>query len=245
MNFTASDIERIVREVLAQLEGADPAESACATSMEAAPSESTTVESGAIDSTELVLTTPVVTVDQIERKLDGIRQIVVSPGTVLTPSAREVLQDKKVAVRYTTTTLKPVSVAGPRVTLVAALTPVEVISIAEPLTRSGIAVEASTSRCLVETSDRMAQVLTDQSARGVILTAYRSAALCLLNRKPGVRAVSVDGIESIEQEVREVGANLMVVDPIGKSQFHLKRMVEAFARLDGIECPSALTERLT
>lgn len=83
MNITADEIERIIREVLSRLAAASTG-SASADAPAAAPSS------------ELVLSEKLVTVRDIERRLQGITKLSVGPRTIVTPAVRDLLRDKKI-----------------------------------------------------------------------------------------------------------------------------------------------------
>lgn len=79
MNLTADDIERIVREVLVRLTSADAA---------ARSSQST--------GNELTISERLVTLRDVEQRLTGVTKIHVGRRTVVTPSVRDLLRQKKI-----------------------------------------------------------------------------------------------------------------------------------------------------
>lgn len=75
-----AEIERIVREVLAE--------------MSARAATSRPAESGL----ELIVTEKVVSAKEIEYKLDGVTRLVVTRGAIITPAARDLLRERKIAI---------------------------------------------------------------------------------------------------------------------------------------------------
>lgn len=74
MNNTSLDIDRIVREIVDRLRAAVDTEPAGT----------------------LLLDQKVITMSQIEGRLDGVRQLVVGQRAVVTPSVRDELSDKNI-----------------------------------------------------------------------------------------------------------------------------------------------------
>ena len=78
-----AEIERIVREVLAEVL------SRSETKNPASPTG------------ELVVTEKVVSAKEIERRLDGVTRLVVVRGAIITPAARDLLKERKISIATT------------------------------------------------------------------------------------------------------------------------------------------------
>jgi len=76
MNNETLDIDRIVREIVSRLRAEMKVQPAVALTMDAR----------------------VITMSELEGKLDGVRQLVVRHRTILTPSARDELREKKIEI---------------------------------------------------------------------------------------------------------------------------------------------------
>ncbi len=81
MNLETLDIDRIVREIVRRLRA----------EMEVQPA-----------ATALTLDAQVITLSALEGKLEGIRQLMVCPRAILTPSVRDELRSKKIEIVRTT-----------------------------------------------------------------------------------------------------------------------------------------------
>jgi hypothetical protein len=245
MNISQADIDRIVREVVAQFQRQEPATEPATDPSGSIPSVSIPVATvPTAEVSEFRLDSQVITADQVEGRLEGIRKLVVGSRAVLTPSTLEYLTDHKVAVTYRDTTVRTIVASGAKLYLIAALAPVDPASLATRLIKVGIDVQASTSRCLIETTDRLAAAMVDADQFAVVVTRYRSAALGLLNRKSNLRAVAAESFDQVEAEASQIGANTLVIDPIGKSQYQLDRMIETFVRSDCHTIPETLVSFL-
>ena len=86
----AGEIDRVVREVLKQLNG----------KLQGGEATEQTVAKPAAATAELALSGQLVTLADLEGRLEGIKQLVVPRGRVLTPAVRDRLRDARVAVSY-------------------------------------------------------------------------------------------------------------------------------------------------
>lgn len=87
--------------------------------------------------------------------------------------------------------------------------------------------------------------ITNGDRQGVLVTDRTAAALCVANRNRKVRAVQATGVERIREAVDAVGANLLVIDPRGRSQFEIARMIKEFDAAGPASCLEPLREALT
>jgi hypothetical protein len=79
---------------------------------------------------------------------------------------------------------------------------------------------------------------------GTVLTRQTAAAICLANRQRGVRAIGGKGSREILENVEAVGANLLVLDPMGQSLFDLQRTLMQFVAGAPRACPAAFVNDL-
>ncbi len=229
------DIESIVKQVLAEIRAASD------------DGIYATVDA----SSQLTINSPVVTLEQIESHLDGAKQLVVSRGAVVTPSVRDLLRGKNVALTFSTGTDEKVEAGrknGFCLSLMATLIKPALKFDRDALTRGllndGIRVDLSTSDCLIETTDRFAALLDDGPLLGAIVTSHPAPAICLANRLPGVRAVAPATPADVARDAKAVGANLIVINPAGRGIFQTKQMIREFCSNGPRECPPALAQRL-
>jgi hypothetical protein len=218
------DVERIVRQVLAELGSGRR-------------SVSTNGESPG----ELVLISKVVSLADVEGRLGGVSRVVVAPGAVFTPAARDLLRKHNVAiasaVAANTTRSQPLAFgvaktnyqASPLVTALAA----ERVNL-EQVPQSG----------LLQVVDELCERVVKQGQLGLLITGQTAAALCLANRNRGVRAALGASVQAVTDAVEAIAANLLVIDPGGISFFGVRRMTREFAKLGWKSCPMALRERL-
>jgi hypothetical protein len=247
MTQTHLDIDRVVREVLAELKRAPASSSSSSpTTTIVVSSESTakTPPPKPSGSGELVLSMRLVTMEDIGDKLNGIRCVVVNPQAVVTPAVRDALRQRNITLSRVLTP-KNASIAPLKLVIVAARSKFDAKLLANTLQSDGLEVKCHTTDCIIDATDRLAGELAEGNALGLLITPHTAAALCLANRLPVLRAVlGCDG-DGVESDIRAVGANLLVADPQNISLFKLCRMAGEFFRGGMRPCPDVFRKRLT
>ncbi|MBX7073393.1 MAG: hypothetical protein K1X71_09625 [Pirellulales bacterium] len=232
----ASDVEAIVREVLARLAGA---ESRVATRIEATMKSPPTT-----DERSLLLTERVVTTRLLEGRLAGVATVSVAARAVVTPAARDLLRERKIALRRGDAA-EAATKAAPAARLVIGVAethfdPAALVARVKPrlatveqLPRVGLAGVVS------ELADRVRL----GGDRGVLFTGEPQVALVLANRHPGVRAVAVGCADSMRRARAAIGPNVLVIQPRGKSSYQMESAVIEFSS-GACECPPQYREAL-
>jgi hypothetical protein len=228
-----ADMERIVREVMAQLGVASQAVAALAPAAAAdAPPDG-----------DVFIDSRVVTLELIAGRLQGAKQLLVPPAALVTPSVRDELRRKGVAL------IRGSSAAGlrkeaPGLLLVVGRTRQNPTAAVQTLAQEGIRVQTETSDCMIASTDKLAAAVAAGQWLGVLWTQHTAAGLCLANRQPGIRAVLATGVSATAAAISAVGANVLVVDPTVGTDYGKKQILRDFC-LGGIRpCPEALKERL-
>lgn len=234
MNVSTKDIERIVREVLAELNAA-PAPT------DVAPSAP--VPQPAQNNGDLVVKSHLVTMRDLVEGRGAIRRLVVASNAIVTPAVRDELRRRNVALVHAAVTEKPNNTM-PRLVLVAARTRHDAAALVRGLTQAGINVEQNTSDCLIAATDQLAGELVKSNTLGLLWTRHTALGLCLANRHPGVRAVLASDAAGTAAAIAAVGANLLVLDPKACTAFQQKKIVGEFCRGGIRQCPESLRKRL-
>ena len=249
MSQTAVDIERIVREVLAEMV-AEPGAAARTDAAEAsapAAAESSTAPAGT-----LVLTDRVVTLEQLGGRMPSMRRLMVPEGAVITPAVRDELRRRGMTLEYGGTAV-PVSggAAAPDSAGTCRLAVWNVSKRYDPsplltmLRREGVPVELETATCLIATTDALTAEVRQGDTVGLILTREPAVALCLANRHAGVRAaVGLDALQ-VAADLAATGGNVLAVDWSRRTLFQIKQMTSELCRGAPRACPEKLKQRLT
>ena len=238
------DVERIVREVLAELGRASQGDAPASRP----PSQpSTALEqpepAGDTDRGDLVLSCRVVTTSEVEGRLEGIRRLVVPQGAVVTPSVHDELYRKNVTLARCGATAQQAA-DGVRLAVVTAGRCFDPSGLVGALGKEGINLQQHTLDCLVAATDRLAEEVVQGDTLGLLLTRHAAAGLCLANRHRHVRAVPAGDVRRLAAEVASVGANALVVDPIAGSLPRLRQIVTEFCHGGVQPCPEVYRERL-
>jgi len=164
------------------------------------------------------------------RKVEGLAQreqvIRVAPGTVVTPLARDFLKRQGIRLQWVSRSEVEQSLERGEWGLVIA-------------SRSGL-VEALRRTLLESSQEWRAQLADVESAaswvaasptRGaLVVTDEAAVAVWLACQRQGVRAAQATDVDAVDRAVRQLGVNLLVIEPAGKSIALLKQMSLAFQR---------------
>ena len=247
------DIERVVREVLAELGDAPTsvvakpqAASGLGTSVPSAAGSRQPAVGSEPTSTEqpftLSVAARVVTMNDVGGRLDSVRRLVVSREAIVTPAVRDELLRRGIALEYTKSPNGAPAMI--RLVLMTSGTDFDPTTLMAALAREGFQVKQSSSDCLIAAGDELAAEILQPDTLGVLLSRHAAAGLCLANRLPGVRAVGGIDAPAVAAASAAVGANLLVVDPRAGNFFQLKQAITEFARGGVRPCPEVFRKRL-
>jgi ribose 5-phosphate isomerase RpiB len=248
-----ADIERIVREVLAEL--------GLASGTDASPRSSETPSAPLVPALagpatvapeppgpaqtdgDLLVEAKVVTMAELAGRLDSARRVVVQPLAIVTPAVRDELRRRNVTLTVAVANNgRPT--AGIRLVMVVGRTKYDPAALAKTLEQGGVQADLRSSDCLIASTDQLAAEVLKPNTLGALLTRHTAAGLCLANRHPGVRAVLGSDVHSASAAVAAIGANVLVVNPRECTAFQGKQMLADFCRGGIRECPEALKKRI-
>ena len=164
---------------------------------------------------ELVLTSKVVSLADVEGQLNGVSRLIVPRGAVVTPAARDLLRRRRIAVARRRLRRQRRAKCAARVCWRSADTKFEPAELCDALAASGIVVERHRRAGLTSVIDELCDAVVAESGMlGLLLTDKPAAALCLANRHRGVRAaLAHDRVTACDEAVTSIGANLLMIDP--------------------------------
>lgn len=225
------NVDEIVRQVLAQLASRGTRGSA------------TLSTENQTNKHELRIDARVVSLAELEGRLAGVRQISVCKQAIITPAARDLLREKKIQVGYRIEG-KKVCAGHHTLTLGVAETNVDPAPLVRLVGQAGQPIEQLARSGLVSVTDELCDLAAKGGHLGLLLTGQSAAAVCLANRQRGVRAAVGVSASSVSEAVRQIGVNLLVVDPNGRTTYELRNMVRAFAQSGERRCPAEWFARL-
>jgi len=203
------DIDGVVREVLERLTGGKNGSSA-----------------------ERTLDDRVVTVSTISGQLEGVQTIVVRHRAVITPAASDVLRARKIAVRRSAA-MPATAAAGRALVLAVAETSYEPAGLIERLGREGYAIEQLARVGMADVIAELSEAAAKGGKPAVLLTGASELALCLANRRRGVRAAIGTDRASVKRAREAIGVNVLVVNPAVTMGFQLQQTIREFVEHHG------------
>ena len=252
------DIDRIVREVIAELDpgpqasavaqksevagakrNVDPKACGSGTSQAqppAAPMAATPM------SDTLVLSCRVVTLSEMSGRLEKIRRLVAPPGAIVTPAVRDELRRRNVSLAFAPPPSD--SVCRVRLVLVTAGRRFDPTALIRQLGREPIDVEAHPSDCLIAATNLLAGRVVQPGTLGLLLAREMAAGVCLANRHHGVRAASATDPATVSAAIASIGANLLVIDPTAAAFHQLRQTIVEFCRGGARQCPEVFRKQL-
>jgi ribose 5-phosphate isomerase RpiB len=163
-------------------------------------------------------------------------------GAVLTPAASDELKHRQIAIASAVCSQAPL--AGESVIVAATETNERADGLIDMLTKDGFQIERLATGDVSRTVDAVCDRIASSQRLAILLTGQGAAALCLANRRGGVRAAFGSSVESVVEAVRSVGANLLVTDPAVQGAIAWRQMARAFTRGGRRECPAEWRQRL-
>ncbi|NLX55112.1 MAG: hypothetical protein GXY58_08365 [Planctomycetaceae bacterium] len=160
---------------------------------------------------DLVIEARVVTLADIQRRLDNVRRVLVPQGAVVTPSVKDDLHKRHIRLEYLDTAATERQAAGMLTIGRCTRTPEAArgaTRLEPPAGARGIVFDDL--RCAAQT---VGAIVADANRLGVLLTDDPLPAVCLANRLPAARAAWVRSVAELREAIAAIGLNFLVVDP--------------------------------
>lgn len=249
MNHSGIDIDAVVAEVLRRLDVERRRDEPRHTPPAAAPRVSTPSETPtpaisnpgishptAAPAGELRLEEPLLTWAQVQDRLSGITRVVVPRRCVVTPAARDGLRSAGIELQRGENSANPTKRRSLK--LFAHAVDVDVSGVMESVQSGFARVELSRETDL----SRIVNVANSAVTAGlaVVITRQAPAALILANRRRSLRAILAGSLPQLSEAARSTAANLLVIDPAGRSELELTRQIQEFDRAATTDCPAWL-----
>jgi hypothetical protein len=226
-------IERIVAGVLAQLQR--PA--AVAHSTPAHPDPSPPAQPSPAKTLEIQ--DDVVTGALLEERGIISGPVIFGRKTVLTPSALDFLNTRKLAWRRADRTNAVAETRGQWLAIVTRSTPAVVAALDLVGKESAVDWTRELSGCHREAAQRAVSALCrGECHAAVIITGKPEAAVCRANRNPHVRGAAVVTVARIKSLKEQMGANLFAIDPTDRTPFELRKLLRELCSGDNPTAPS-------
>ncbi|MBS0207429.1 MAG: hypothetical protein JSS27_00610 [Planctomycetes bacterium] len=226
-DISKEQIERVVREVLARLMPAAAGEHVASETKPKTPSDTVSIAG------------QVITVAALDGRLTGKSKLQVNAKAVITPAARDLL--KAAGVTVVRGTAGAAASAALNVVIGRAQSRADAATLVAALRSQKLNLEQVAQTGLVDSVGALAIEAARGGKLAVLVTEATSAALCLANRRAGVRAALVDGQSDVNELAGTLGANFLIVSLRGASAYQLGRAIAAVATWPGERgCPKLL-----
>lgn len=211
MNLTERDIDWIVAEVVRRLLVGQTA---------GLPTTATTVSDN------------VITLETIN-KYKQQSELVVTAKAIITPAAKDELRKRNIRLlrqgelveRGTTA-----KTASSKLLAANIGADYQVKALAQIASAYGANLEQHSLPALPQLVANHAARVSREGANAVWFTSQAAHAVCLANREAKVWAVQGSDEASVKAAMSSIPANVLVIDPQGKSQYTLRKMMDAFIK---------------
>ncbi len=168
----------------------------------------------------------VVSLAELE-KIGDTNKLIVPEKAVITPAVRDEL--RKRGIELVTEKQQSITVGAEKlnVWLALHLQKKEPTALFDFLAKN-YGFEKASFDCILKTMDAAEEKLLSQSTSCVVLSGYSAAAMCVANRHANIRAVLGSDPTKLKTDADQIGANLLVVDPIRSGPFKLQSLVKTF-----------------
>lgn len=181
----------------------------------------------------LEITDRIVTLESLNNRLSGVERVVVPSRAIVTPAVVDELNDRGVTlvrgaagVHSKQNATVPSPRRGPLVAV--AVENFDAAALAKQLGGEIAVVNRSSHDCADALDDVAGHIEQDNLA--VLLSHAPVTAVVTANRNPRVRAAIGFNYPAVRQAVDEAGANMLVIDPSGRSISELAGMIGEFFR---------------
>jgi hypothetical protein len=225
-NADENQIERIVHEVMRRLLSMNnPAEAGRPSSVTSTVTGSGGNGSTAAAAQTLRVADRVVTMARLSGQLNGITQVEVSPGAIVTPLVVDELREQGIRLERAPAARarNPKAADAPPLVLMAdAAQARRVTPLLEQLAVNWHHLPAS------DAADQTAELPT--SGRTIVLTADWARVVCQANRRPQLRAAVVCSTATVQQACRQTDPNVLVIDATPLSDTQLHEVIRQYVR---------------
>ncbi len=186
-------------------------------------------------SATVVFSEKVITEEVLKSRISQAKSIHVNTAAILTPSALEFLRSNHIECHRLTQTANSASQLEPNSATRFRLVNSNTNDAAKRVVEDAISREETVwSEQLASNCREAAELAVSSICRGdanavAVLATAATGVACFANRNKKVRAAAVVDARGVSLAKAEIGANLIAINPDGKSFFELRNMLKTFA----------------
>ncbi len=240
MNPTATDIDRIVSQVLAELRAGGTAAANGKPAASRVPAATIAPAAAAKDVRRIAVADRVVTLAAIEGRLNGATVVTVRRDAVVTPSVRDELKARNIHLEYADGAQGVASASLPLIVGLADLAddPGALMKTLPNHVTGMARVEWLHDRHLPALVRKIGQAVAAQEALGLVLSSRPAAAAGLANRLAGVRAAWACSLTAVREAVATFAPNVIAYNPRQHATFEQRAMLREYIRHGVQPCPA-------
>jgi hypothetical protein len=248
VNDQTAQIERIVRQVLAELGVVDsPTVPVAARNGKPAREADSQYGEPSKAPADCVIGDRVVTLASLDGRLNGARVLRVARGAVVTPAVRDELKTRNIRLEFAEGPSANPTKNHVELVLGIADTPEDVSAATSAVQGhlTGLAnVQSMQHADLGTLVGRIGEAIETRCSLAVIWSRRPAAAACLANRLRGVRAVWACTPKALREAMATIAPNILTYNPADHAAFAQRAMLQEFIRAGVQDCPDGLREHL-
>jgi hypothetical protein len=194
----------------------------------------------------------VVTLSDLDGRLDAQGELVVPKNTIVTPLAREYLNERGVTIKHGAAEAANQAPSNEKTNASSAgwaYAILDASGVAEgavqAVVRQGTQLTPIAADCLRGALRACADGLATGKLCGAILISDDAAlAACAANKRPGIRAAVAQSPQQAARARETLAANVLVVEPTGKTLHELRNMLRTFCHAAALQPPPDVAELL-
>ena len=187
----------------------------------------------------------VVTLEEL-KKLGNVKRLIVPEKAVITPAVRDEIHKRNIEIVTEKAKGRSLETGKLKVWLALHLQKKEPAALFDFLAKN-YELEKAAFECILQTMDAAAEKLAvaPQQTLCAVLTDYSAAAMCIANRQASIRAVLGTDPALIKTDADQIGANLLVVDPVRCGPYKTQSLLKIFVSEGVRNVPKSLFSRYT
>jgi hypothetical protein len=182
--------------------------------------------------------------DDVSRRINGERELVLEPRAIVTPLAAEQLRQRGIRVLRGESKTSAPKVEATRWGYAQERPDGMVRSAVQALRREGVELHELTGACESASchwARRLAECLASGACRGGVVFCHDPGLICCVaNKIAGVRAASVTTIAQTARVSLTLGANLVAVEMPGRTFFELRQIFRILCLPTALSCPDGV-----
>jgi ribose 5-phosphate isomerase RpiB len=183
----------------------------------------------------------VLTADDLRRNLNGHRELLVPPGTIITPMARDQIKDLGLRIVHVNVqSINEIGTVRQRWGYTEEQPSPLVAAVMRSLEREGLQFQSLAAE-REKSPGRWARAVAECIARGecaggVVFCQDPAVACCAANKCAGLRAVAIYSVPQAARAISVLAPNLMAVEMPGRTSFEIRQILRQTA-CGSVRCP--------